>query len=213
MSCSASKLLEELRAHGADYGAAEGVALSRQPLAYIQSAGDHYRSCGLPRQIAAERAGLQNRHIHPHTKTLLRDTFLKPAQTCARSRSCSDIETSRSPPSTLPFPAASQRNRQSARCPHVFFPRRAQAQFMSRPPLEMADVVRCAGQSFIEHSRRWINWQHRKVLLAIARCRTAALGDIAIAAPAADLRPGSPTTRCRNRHCPEDVRATRACAG
>jgi pimeloyl-ACP methyl ester carboxylesterase len=40
----------------------------------------------------------------------------------------------------------------------------------------MADIVRCAGQAFIEHSRRWINWQHRKVLLAITRCRTAALG-------------------------------------
>jgi hypothetical protein len=40
----------------------------------------------------------------------------------------------------------------------------------------MADIVRCAGQAFVEHSRRWINWQHRKVLLAIARCRTAALG-------------------------------------
>jgi len=47
---------------------------------------------------------------------------------------------------------------------------------MSRPLLEMADIVRCAGQSFIEHSRKWINWQHQKVLLAIARCRTAALG-------------------------------------
>jgi hypothetical protein len=40
----------------------------------------------------------------------------------------------------------------------------------------MADIVRCAGQSFIERSRRWINWQHQKVLLAITRCRTAALG-------------------------------------
>ena len=47
---------------------------------------------------------------------------------------------------------------------------------MSRPLVEMADIVRCAGQAFIEHSRRWINWQHRKVLLAITRCRTAALG-------------------------------------
>jgi hypothetical protein len=47
---------------------------------------------------------------------------------------------------------------------------------MSRPPLEMADIVRCAAQSFLEHSRRWMNWQHQKVLLAILRCRTAALG-------------------------------------
>ena len=47
---------------------------------------------------------------------------------------------------------------------------------MSQPLVEMADIVRCAGQAFIEHSHRWINWQHRKVLLAIVRCRTAALG-------------------------------------
>jgi hypothetical protein len=40
----------------------------------------------------------------------------------------------------------------------------------------MADIVRCAGQAFVEHSRKWINWQHQKVLLAITRCRTAALG-------------------------------------
>jgi hypothetical protein len=66
----------------------------------------------------------------------------------------------------------------------------------------MADIVRCAGQAFVEHSRRWINWQHRKVLLAIARCRTAALGghrDRCIGC-------GHTTTisynSCRNRHCP-----------
>src|ERR1017187_929948 len=47
---------------------------------------------------------------------------------------------------------------------------------MSRPLLEMADIVRCAGQTFVERSRHWITWQHQKVLLAIARCRTAVLG-------------------------------------
>jgi hypothetical protein len=40
----------------------------------------------------------------------------------------------------------------------------------------MADIVRHAGQGFIERSRRWITWQHEKVLTAIIRCRTAALG-------------------------------------
>jgi len=47
---------------------------------------------------------------------------------------------------------------------------------MSRPPLEVADIIRSAGESFLEKSKRWINWQHRKVLLAILRCRSAALG-------------------------------------
>jgi hypothetical protein len=47
---------------------------------------------------------------------------------------------------------------------------------MSRPPLEVADIIRCAGESFLERSRHWITWQHRKVLDAILRCRTAVLG-------------------------------------
>ncbi len=47
---------------------------------------------------------------------------------------------------------------------------------MNRPPLEVADIIRSAGESFLERSRRWITWQHRKVLLAILRCRTAVLG-------------------------------------
>ena len=36
---------------------------------------------------------------------------------------------------------------------------------MNRPPLEVADIVRCAGQFFVERSRRWITGQHQKVLL------------------------------------------------
>src|SRR5437867_4002123 len=47
---------------------------------------------------------------------------------------------------------------------------------MDRPLLEVADLVRAAGDAFIERSRKWITWKHVKVLLAIARCRTAALG-------------------------------------
>ena len=47
---------------------------------------------------------------------------------------------------------------------------------MSRPPLEVADLVRTAGTAFLERNRQWIRWPHIKVLLAIARCRTAALG-------------------------------------
>ena len=47
---------------------------------------------------------------------------------------------------------------------------------MSRPPLEVADIVRAAGEAFIERNRQWLPWKHIKVLRAIARCRTAALG-------------------------------------
>jgi hypothetical protein len=47
---------------------------------------------------------------------------------------------------------------------------------MNRPSLEMADIVHSAGDDFIKRSRRWISWQHQKVLLAITRGRTAVLG-------------------------------------
>jgi hypothetical protein len=72
---------------------------------------------------------------------------------------------------------------------------------MSRPLLEMADIVRCAGQSFIEHSRKWINWQHQKVLLAIARCRTAALGGHRDRCTGCGHTTRISYNSCRNRHC------------
>ena len=47
---------------------------------------------------------------------------------------------------------------------------------MNRPPLEVADIIRAVGRSFIEKNRSWLTGLHRKVLSAIERCRTAALG-------------------------------------
>jgi hypothetical protein len=44
------------------------------------------------------------------------------------------------------------------------------------PPLEISDLIRSAGAAFVERDRQWIGWKHVKVLLAIVRCRTAALG-------------------------------------
>jgi hypothetical protein len=66
----------------------------------------------------------------------------------------------------------------------------------------MADIVRCAGQAFIEHSRRWINWQHQKVLLAITRCRTAALGGHRDRCTGCGHTTKVSYNSCRNRHCP-----------
>ncbi|MGA3050269.1 MAG: IS91 family transposase [Terracidiphilus sp.] len=72
---------------------------------------------------------------------------------------------------------------------------------MNRPPLEVADIIRSAGQFFLEKSKCWITWQHRKVIDAILRCRTAVLGGhrdrcancghVAIS-----------YNSCGNRHCP-----------
>ena len=73
---------------------------------------------------------------------------------------------------------------------------------MSRPLLEMADIVRYAGQGFIERSRRWINGQHEKVLTAIMRCRTAALGGHRDRCTGCGHTTAISYNSCRNRHCP-----------
>ena len=73
---------------------------------------------------------------------------------------------------------------------------------MSRPPLEVADLVRAAGDTFIERSRKWLRWKHVKVLLAIARCRTAALGGHLDECTRCGHRAISYNS-CRNRHCPK----------
>jgi len=73
---------------------------------------------------------------------------------------------------------------------------------MNRPPLEVADIVRCAGQPFIERSHKWINGQHQKVLLAITRCRTAALGGHRDQCSDCGHTAISYNS-CRNRHCPK----------
>jgi hypothetical protein len=73
---------------------------------------------------------------------------------------------------------------------------------MSRPVLELADLIRSAGVAFIWRNRQWIRWTHIKVLLAIARCRTAALGGHIDACTRCGHRAISYNS-CRNRHCPK----------
>src|ERR1022692_2739277 len=74
---------------------------------------------------------------------------------------------------------------------------------MSRPPLEVADLIRAAGAGFIQRSRQWIGWKHVKVLLAIARCRTAALGGLLDQCTRCGHRATISYNSCRNRHCPK----------
>lgn len=73
---------------------------------------------------------------------------------------------------------------------------------MNRPPLEVADIFRAAGKDFIEKSRRWLTWQHLKVLRAIEHCRTAALGGHVDSCSQCGYRAIS-FNSCRNRHCPK----------
>ncbi len=74
---------------------------------------------------------------------------------------------------------------------------------MSRPLLELADLIRTAGTAFIERNRQWIRWPHIKVLLAIARCRTAALGGHIDECSRCGQRATISYNSCRNRHCPK----------
>src|SRR5258708_3162695 len=74
---------------------------------------------------------------------------------------------------------------------------------MRRPPLAVADLIRTAGASFIERNRQWLRWKHIKVLLAIARCRTAALGGHLDECTRCGHRATISYNSCRNRHCPK----------
>ena len=75
---------------------------------------------------------------------------------------------------------------------------------MTRPPFEVADIIRAHGKNFIDRNRSWLRGGHLKVLSAIERCRTAALGGHRDRC----LTCGYQTTSysfnsCRNRHCPK----------
>src|ERR1700745_1255171 len=74
---------------------------------------------------------------------------------------------------------------------------------MSRPPLEVADLIRSEGAAFLQRNRQWIRWKHVKVLLAIARCRTAALGGHLDQCTRCGHRATISYNSCRNRHCPK----------
>ena len=79
---------------------------------------------------------------------------------------------------------------------------------MSRPPLEVADIIRAAGEAFIERNRHWLRWKHVKVLRAIERCRTAALGGHLDECTRCGHRAIS-FNSCRDRHCPKCQTAAR----
>jgi len=73
---------------------------------------------------------------------------------------------------------------------------------MSRPTLEVADIVRAAGNRFWDKHKTHFAWVHRKVLDAIVRCRTAALGghrDKCVRCGHQAISFNS----CRSRHCPK----------
>jgi hypothetical protein len=70
---------------------------------------------------------------------------------------------------------------------------------MSRPAVEMADLLRAQGERFFEQNP-WLSFQQLTVLQAIARCRTAALGGHIDQCSRCDYQAVSYHS-CRNRHC------------
>ena len=73
---------------------------------------------------------------------------------------------------------------------------------MKQPPFEVADIIRQAGTRFIERYRESLGWAQLKVLTAIARCRTAALGGHRDQCVRCGYEAISYCS-CRNRHCPK----------
>jgi hypothetical protein len=71
---------------------------------------------------------------------------------------------------------------------------------MSRATLEVADIIRAAGDSFWKKHGAHFAWPHRKVLDAMARCRTATLGGHRDQCVRCGYQAISYNS-CRNRHC------------
>lgn len=74
---------------------------------------------------------------------------------------------------------------------------------MSRPTLEVADILRACAGRFIDRSRAGISWPQHKVMRAIERCRTSALGKHRDRCTACGHDFGFSFNSCRNRHCPK----------
>jgi hypothetical protein len=70
---------------------------------------------------------------------------------------------------------------------------------MSRPAVEVADILHAQGNRFLEQNP-WLSFQQLTVLRAITRCRTAELGGHIDTCPGCDYQTISYNS-CRNRHC------------
>lgn len=79
---------------------------------------------------------------------------------------------------------------------------------MTRPPFEVADIVRRHGERVLETHRAWVTRLHRRVLRAIAQCRTAALGGHRDRCDRC-AQPALSYNSCRNRHCPKCLTSAR----
>jgi hypothetical protein len=73
---------------------------------------------------------------------------------------------------------------------------------VTRPAVEVADILRAQGDDFIDRHRN-IRFQQLKVMRAILSCRTAALGGHRDKCLRCDKEWSISFNSCRNRHCPK----------
>lgn len=74
---------------------------------------------------------------------------------------------------------------------------------MSKPALEVADILRAQGNRFLEHYQTSISYQQLKVFRAVLACRTASLGGHLDVCSQCGFETGMSFNSCRNRHCPK----------
>jgi hypothetical protein len=79
---------------------------------------------------------------------------------------------------------------------------------VTRPPFEVADIVRRHGDRVLETHRAWVTGAHRRVFRAIAQCRTAALGGHRDRCEQC-AQPALSYNSCRDRQCPTCLTAAR----
>jgi len=74
---------------------------------------------------------------------------------------------------------------------------------MTRPAIEMADIVRRKGKQFLERFKAVLNYQQLKAYRAVKRCRTAALGGHKDKCEDCPYEAPISYNSCRSRCCPK----------
>jgi hypothetical protein len=74
---------------------------------------------------------------------------------------------------------------------------------MSRPVLEVADILRAQGNRLLERYQSNFSYQQLKAFRAVSRCRTAALGGHLDVCLRCGYDAGISYNSCRNRNCPK----------